>query len=431
MSELSFVIMNWLGADEGDDVTLAELCIEAGSGSDKIQVTEVLDTIENNLRPHINVSAHLIARWLLVNWWRLRWEPRRTTQEWRLAHAMSSVGGGYAWPPVEFASDGEYIQIQQEAEYAPDVAGIRYVRDVALNIPAADFENAVDQLVNQVQERVWSACQHAAQDVGDLRDELERERSDPSLSKACRLQAYAGIDPGNASEAWLEESKKLSEATGGEAIHEVMALLPELGDLKTAWASIDNIRNSPNTIDLSWVKEIQVEAESLKYGIPWEKGSRFARYLRHHLGLTTEEPLTDEILGERLGTGLPLREPSRQLLRGGLRNGRTNGSTTVLTPTNRPENQRFYIARLIGCALFSSADEHLLPVTNAITAMQKFERAFAQELLCPWTALDEFTDTNGLDDEGIAEAAQHFKVSELLVLTTLVNKKKLPRDRLE
>ena len=62
--------------------------------------------------------------------------------------------------------------------------------------------------------------------------------------------------------------------------------------------------------------------------------------------------------------------------------------------------------------------------------MQKFERGFAQELLCPWQELDEFTNNSGLDEEGITEAAEHFQVSRLVVLSTLVNKQKLPRTRL-
>jgi hypothetical protein len=44
--------------------------------------------------------------------------------------------------------------------------------------------------------------------------------------------------------------------------------------------------------------------------------------------------------------------------------------------------------------------------------------------------LDDFTDDNGLDDEGIADAAEHFRVSEWLIQTALVNRGKLSRDRL-
>jgi len=118
-------------------------------------------------------------------------------------------------------------------------------------------------------------------------------------------------------------------------------------------------------------------------------------------------------------------------LRGGYRNGVHQGRTAVLVTTRREDNQRFYLARLIGAALSASADQHVLPVSDAATALQKLERSFAQELLCPWQDLDAFTDENGTDDDGIADAASHFAVSQRLVVTTLINKGKLPRSRLQ
>ena len=63
---------------------------------------------------------------------------------------------------------------------------------------------------------------------------------------------------------------------------------------------------------------------------------------------------------------------------------------------------------LRGAALVSHADQHVLPGSNAGTALQKLERAFAQELLCPWRDLDEFTDEHGTDDEAIEAAADYF-----------------------
>ncbi len=69
-------------------------------------------------------------------------------------------------------------------------------------------------------------------------------------------------------------------------------------------------------------------------------------------------------------------------------------------------------------------------MTDAATALQKVERSFAQELLCPFAALDAFTEEHGLDDDGIDDAAEHFGVSQRLILSTLVNKHKLGRQRL-
>jgi Zn-dependent peptidase ImmA (M78 family) len=70
-------------------------------------------------------------------------------------------------------------------------------------------------------------------------------------------------------------------------------------------------------------------------------------------------------------------------------------------------------------------------VTGAYTAFQKFERAFAQEFLCPWEDLDMFINEHGTDEDAITEAAETFVVSERLVVATLVNKGKASRNRLQ
>ena len=57
--------------------------------------------------------------------------------------------------------------------------------------------------------------------------------------------------------------------------------------------------------------------------------------------------------------------------------------------------------------------------------MQKFERSFATEFLCPWAELDDATDEDVLED-----VAERYGVSPLLVRTSLVNKGKIPRYRL-
>ena len=77
-----------------------------------------------------------------------------------------------------------------------------------------------------------------------------------------------------------------------------------------------------------------------------------------------------------------------------------------------------------------TTDERLLPATMAKTSRQKFQRAFAQEFLCPVEALIQTIGTSHPEDEEIEAAAKHFHVSPLLVRTTLVNHQILTRDDL-
>jgi Zn-dependent peptidase ImmA (M78 family) len=117
-------------------------------------------------------------------------------------------------------------------------------------------------------------------------------------------------------------------------------------------------------------------------------------------------------------------------LGGGFRNRVANGRTKILLPSSRPTTQRFFLARMIGAAHVLAPEEHLIPVTDSDSALQTLERAFAQEFLCPWAALDAFTNEHGVGDDALNEAAEHFQVSEWTVRSTLVNRGKISRDRL-
>lgn len=60
--------------------------------------------------------------------------------------------------------------------------------------------------------------------------------------------------------------------------------------------------------------------------------------------------------------------------------------------------------------------------TEADVAHQKFQRAFAQELLCPYDGLMEWVDTESPDDELLENAAEHFQVSPLVAKYAYQNK---------
>lgn len=74
--------------------------------------------------------------------------------------------------------------------------------------------------------------------------------------------------------------------------------------------------------------------------------------------------------------------------------------------------------------------ERLLPATDTQTFRQKFQRAFAQAFLYPFDALQDKLGTKTPDDDDIADAAEYFQVSPLLVRHVLVNKGVLERDGL-
>ena len=435
MSELDFRVGGWVASDCGDAVmraTTGSLRISAGEGL-RIPVTEVEDTVGMTVRPHIYVPLSSMAEWLLVNWWRLRWEarPSRPKTAWRQAHCFSGIGGDTPWPPLEVSSDGDFIHLHMVAEESPDVSAIRYLRHVLVELAASEFEAAVDRFLDVVQSRLSSVLPSYG-DINELREELAEERRRSSLARECRWQALAGIDPGDAPEGWLLQAETLSEDTGALAGDEVMGVLPELEDgIQTAASLIEAMRQSATSVDLSWVSAAPEHEPASTGERPWQRGVRLAHGLRKAKGLGSG-PLDNKVLSELVSTPVPL--PGQPIgdvaLGGGFRNGVSGGRAHILVASRHTDSQRFFLARMIGAAHVLPQEEHLVPVTRGDSALQKLERSFAQELLCPWASLDAFTDEHGVHDEALAEAAEYFQVSEWLVRATLVNRGKLSRQRL-
>lgn len=425
MKELS-IIVKWPTRPPASDVesaSVGSLRIEAGPEDDRRVVTQVHDTIAQIVRDDVCVSAYALARWLLLNWWRLRFEPRRNSVEWLHAHSLASIGDGYAWPPLTICGDGEFMELRQEAEEKPDVAAVRYLTDLACEVPAADFDDAVDELVSQVRERLRS-CEIEDKDLSGLQRELQEERNDPRVSRRCSLQARAGFDPGDVPAGWQEEVDELGKTTGEDALGEIAAVVPNVkGDLAGVRQRLEDIRRSAREIDLSG---LPTPEQSREGELPWQKGTRLASQVRKLLGVESG-PLSNKTLGEFLGLKVPAKQSlPRHPLDGAFQNNA--GRARVGVPSEFPANQRFHLARVMASSLLAEKGNPFLPVTHAYTAMQKSERAFAQELLCPWKELLAFTDEKGVDEEGLAEASKYFGVSEYVVRSTLVNKKRVSRD---
>jgi len=432
MSEFCLQVAGWLprfSSPSAETETFGSLQIMAGAP--EVILTEVQDTLAHTVRPHINVCSHDLARWFLVNWWRLRWEARleQPSYEWRQSHSMSAIGQGYAWPNLTFSSDGEYIQLELVSDRSPDACAIRYLRDVVVDVPARDFERALDEFFEVVGSRL-AARLPEEREFSSLFAELQQERDDPSLARACKYQALAGFDPGSAPPTWLEAVDGLSARLGHAGTEEALAASTRLSaGLAGIESLVSALEASPIAVDLSRLPDFVARERD---DLPWRRGARAAQALRTKLGVPRGR-LTRDCLEELLGVRLPLEKSTwrggRSLL-GALRHRGHEKRTGVILTTDREPSQRFFLARLIAAAHASSPEENLLAVSDATTAFQKFQRSFAQEFLCPWTDLDSFTNESGTDDDGVLAASEAFCVSERLVLTTLVNKGKLPRERL-
>jgi hypothetical protein len=423
MSDVSIeVVGDWLGTTgDPEEATFASLVVLAGG----VPLTEVHDALSRSIRPSIRVPAVRVARWLLTEWWRLRWEarPEVVTPEWRMAHSMAGIGGGYAWPDLEISSDGETVQLSIEGERSPDAAAIRFLQRARIEVPAAAWESAVDRFVDTVETRLGDVLPEA-QEIAELRAELRAERDDSGLALRCRREARAGYEPGDASADWHLSVERLAAESGPISAEEVLAVTH---DGVPGLSALHQLRAATTEIDLAAASRVTVEAS----GKPWERASSAARRARDLLGVG-EGPLGDDKLAEVLGRRLPVEGTASAdvEIAGGFRPRDGGGSARVLLGTERPTSQRFALARLFGMAALLPRAEQGLVLTSVKSAAQKFSRAFAQELLCPWAELDAFTDEHGVGERAIARAASRYQISEMAITASLVNHGKLERDRL-
>jgi len=190
MPGLELEIDEWLPSSDADPLaraTMASLRISV----DGLSLTEVHDRAAKTVRQHIHVPASLVAEWLVMNWWRLRWEPtpERWNSRWAEAHSMAAIGEGYAWPDLSISSDGVFVRLDMPAEQTYDLAGIRYMTDLTTEIPASQFERSVDDFLSTVESRV-SASRCGEHRLRELIRELRAERNAEDFSRAsrrCRL----------------------------------------------------------------------------------------------------------------------------------------------------------------------------------------------------------------------------------------------------
>lgn len=94
------------------------------------------------------------------------------------------------------------------------------------------------------------------------------------------------------------------------------------------------------------------------------------------------------------------------------------------------QGRRFEMCRTLGDAIWSGNDT-LGPMTRAKTGRQKFQRAFAQSLLCPYEDLLAYVDTDVPSEDDVSAAARNFHVSERVIQTVLVNKGMIGRRQFD
>lgn len=188
--------------DSGSPEERATFGLFAVTANDHL-LTSGEDVGRKELRHGPHISGYPIAEWLAWNWWRLRWEVGRPSDQdamlrWDFAHCMATIGEGYVWPNITILSDGTQSFLVSEPSRSTEKVLFRYSGAPGRQrVPAAELEAVIDDFVEDILKRLDTATVRES-NLHHLWNELKSERADPELARFRRLEAQLGLEPDEA-----------------------------------------------------------------------------------------------------------------------------------------------------------------------------------------------------------------------------------------
>jgi hypothetical protein len=413
---------------------------EVGRASAEIQIrfgdenaTRFEDAWSQSVQQRARVSAYPLALWLASSWWRIRWEPlpsrvrlardgMPTDADWRMSHELPAAGYGFIWPQLAFASDGESILARCRRSVALSGEPVRFLSDFETSVPAGEFEKETDRFMDLVLHRLDALGET---ELHHIWREVLAERADGEQSAARRLEARLGYEPDEAPGTLVERLLRLVSEAGPGATDEVAPVCAGSDPTET-FNKVKELASLPGVLGrISVAPAVSARDDTAP---PWERGRRLANVVRGSLDLGAQ-PLTDKALADllqilpdhlnpngepRIPMGLAIREGNHEELK------------LLFRKRNRPA-RRFEAARFIADHLRAGEGDRWLPVTDAATARQKVQRAFAAEFLCPIDSLRDHLG-NEFSSEAFEDAAEYFGISEMAVKSHLASHRLIPRS---
>lgn len=405
-----------------DDV--AEISLRVG---DRV-ISRIADTEKGTVRDFFRASSTGLAFWLADNWWRLRWETisdsRFPSVDWRLRHELNSASGGALWPPVMIFSVGDRIS------FAPSVGkkvvdGPQSYFQFKIGMVAAnEYERELDSFFEAVLEHCAMTVDGKALYI--LLKQIATERNDPELAGWRRLEACLGFDPDAAPDEVVDALVNLEDVAGEDGVEEAAHAQPGTNAAQSLSLVIEATRESEVEVDLSLADSLKRDWNLPSYASPWEMAESAAAELRSIIGVT-RGLLNHTVFGDIFKArwdDLKSSTATARKLPYGARIG-SKGKSRVALQTSKPYDRRFELARQFGDAVWQK-DSDFGIVSRSKSDRQKFQRAFAHSLLCPFEDIQRVIDVNDPTPEAMRIAARRFGVHPSVVRNQLVYKGYLP-----
>lgn len=403
---------------------VAEISLRVGASV----ISRIADTEKHTVRDFFRASTTALAFWLADNWWRLRWETIRDSRlpsvDWRLRHELNSASGGALWPPTMIFSVGDRIAFAPSVGKS-SVGGPQSYFDFKVAMVAADeYERELDSLFKAVLEHCAKCVDGEA--LRTLLKQIASEREDPELAAWRRLEACLGFDPDAAPDEVINALVKLEDVVGEECVEEAAHAQPGEGAAHSLSLAIEASRESKIEVDLTLADSLRRDCILPRTASPWKMAEAAATELRSIIGSTKgflDHAVFADIFKARWDDLKSATSTARKLPYGA-RIGDEKKSNVALQ-TTKPYDRRFELARQFADALWRK-DADFGIVSRSKSDRQKFQRAFAHNLLCPFDYLQRVIDVNEPTIEIMQKAARMFGVHPSVVRNQLVYKGYIP-----
>lgn len=386
------------------------------------------------------VSAYPVAEWFAWNWWRLISEISErpangsAARRWDFSHGLSNIGSGYDWPNISIYSDGCKSYLHSTRSMPGTVKSFEYYVSYRVDVSTKTLESALSKFIEATIKRLEDSGIRDS-NLQRLWDDLRSEQADPDDMRYRTMEARLGFDPDELKEEIVLGILADAERIGRDALDEVAADAAQAGnstdDFPTA-KMFQDVSNACGT-DASQDPMVTLSGKSSdcrndvwKYGETeaWQIGKWLAGKLRLENELNGHS-ISNRALAQFAGVDesfvangtLHWEKMSFFLQR--------DDTTPRLTLRPKGEaGRRFELARLIGDHVareyWEFTEDRLLPATGTKSYRQKLQRAFAAELLCPISYIDEIVGSD-YSIEKQENAAEKFNVSNQVISWQLWN----------
>ncbi|MBT11525.1 MAG: hypothetical protein CMI02_05765 [Oceanospirillaceae bacterium] len=411
--------------------TMARLSLAANGYS----LTRNEDGWSRTVKDDVLVSLYPLAIWFASSWWRLLYEPHpgkgvRPSVSWRMAHEMAAANQGFVWPTVMFATDGEGMQVWSAPSSDGIEQSVRYLNGSRFPsfVPMDDFRKEISTFIDAVLSRLRD-CGCTDTELAALWKLVRDEFTDPEAARLRTFEAMMGYDPEECPQPLLKTMVRLADEVGEESLSELLSALARGKEFDSCqerqiehFSELQGVEGKPDIPEL-------VASTVLEGGhAPWMPAVQDARRMRDYLGWGLE-PLSNEKLFEALG--ISTKTVERYVLENTSRVSvaipESHGVIRFMPRKKHPAARRFEYARLLADCMFQQRDEGWLVSSDLSTFRQKYQRAFAAELLCPIEGVKAFMQDD-YSESSIDDVAAHFDVSTTTVTNLLASNHLIETD---